>query len=127
GRGHGCRDPPSLAALLTLIHYHHEAYKFHSGLTERHVYQSWPWQWLLLGRPGAFYWNNSGNCAAPSCAREILLLGTPILWWSFLPALAALVWFGIARRDWRALALGSGGGAGPRAGVSSGHRRRRHG
>ncbi|MGX6606918.1 dolichyl-phosphate-mannose--protein mannosyltransferase [Micromonosporaceae bacterium Da 78-11] len=104
----GMGEPPILGALLNLVHYHQEAYKFHSGLTERHVYQSWPWQWMLLGRPVAFYWNNSGNCGAPSCAREILLLGTPILWWSFIPALAALVWFGIARRDWRAYAIGTG-------------------
>ena len=31
-----------------------------------------------------------------------------MLWWSFLPALGALVWFGIARRDWRAFAIGTG-------------------
>jgi dolichyl-phosphate-mannose--protein O-mannosyl transferase len=107
-QANGLSEPPVLGALLNLWHYHQEAYKFHSGLTERHVYQSWPWQWLLLGRPVAFYWNNSGNCGAPSCAREILLLGTPVLWWSFLPALVALVWFGIARRDWRAFAIGTG-------------------
>jgi dolichyl-phosphate-mannose-protein mannosyltransferase len=101
----GLSEPPILGALLNLVHYHQEAYKFHSGLTERHVYQSWPWQWMLLGRPVAFYWNNGGNCGAPSCAREILLLGTPVLWWSFLPAIFALVWFGIARRDWRAWAI----------------------
>ena len=101
----GQSEPPVIGALLNLAHYHQEAYRFHSGLTERHVYQSWPWQWLLLGRPVAFYWNNTGNCGEPSCAREILLLGTPVLWWSFLPALAALVWFGIARRDWRAWAI----------------------
>jgi dolichyl-phosphate-mannose-protein mannosyltransferase len=104
----GLSEPPIIGALLNLAHYHSEAYNFHSGLTERHVYQSWPWQWLLLGRPVAFYWNNSGGCGAPSCAREILLLGTPVLWWSFLPALFALVWFGIARRDWRAWAIGTG-------------------
>jgi dolichyl-phosphate-mannose-protein mannosyltransferase len=103
----GLSEPPVLGALLNLMHYHHEAYKFHSGLTSRHVYQSWPWQWVLLGRPVAFYWNSNGNCGAPSCAREILLLGTPVLWWSFLPALGALVWFGIARRDWRAYAIGT--------------------
>nr|WP_308120863.1 phospholipid carrier-dependent glycosyltransferase [Actinoplanes bogorensis] len=101
----GMSEPPVIGALLNLWHYHQEAYRFHSGLTERHVYQSWPWQWLLLGRPVAFYWNNSGDCGAPSCAREILLLGTPILWWSFLPALAGLIWFGLARRDWRAWAI----------------------
>ncbi len=104
----GQSEPPVLGALINLFHYHSEAFKFHSGLTDRHVYQSWPWQWLLLGRPVAFYWNGNGGCGAPSCAAEILLLGTPILWWSFLPALAALVWFGIARRDWRALAIGTG-------------------
>jgi dolichyl-phosphate-mannose-protein mannosyltransferase len=111
-QANGLSEPPILGALLNLAHYHHEAYRFHSGLTERHIYQSWPWQWLLLGRPVAFFWNNSGNCGAPSCAREILLLGTPVLWWSFLPALAALVWFGIARRDWRAFAIGTGVAAG---------------
>ncbi|GAA0501013.1 phospholipid carrier-dependent glycosyltransferase [Paractinoplanes deccanensis] len=108
----GMSEPPVIGALLNLWHYHSEAYKFHSGLTERHVYQSWPWQWLLLGRPVAFYWGNTGNCGAASCAREVLLLGTPILWWSFLPALAALVWFGFARRDWRAWAIGTGAVAG---------------
>ncbi len=104
----GLSEPPLLGPLLNLIHYHQEAYSFHSGLTDRHVYQSWPWQWLLLGRPVAFFWNGNGNCGAPSCAAEILLLGTPLLWWSFIPALAALVWFGIARRDWRAYAIGTG-------------------
>ena len=98
---------PVLGALLNLVHYHPEAFKFHNGLDDKHVYQSWPWQWLLLGRPVAFYWSGSGGCGAPTCAAEILLLGTPLLWWSFLPALAALAWFGIARRDWRAFAIGT--------------------
>jgi dolichyl-phosphate-mannose-protein mannosyltransferase len=107
-QAHGLSEPPVLGALLNLMHYHSEAYHFHSGLTEKHTYQSWPWQWLLLGRPVAFYWNGSGNCGSSSCAAEILLLGTPLLWWSFLPALFALVWFGIARRDWRAFAIFTG-------------------
>jgi dolichyl-phosphate-mannose-protein mannosyltransferase len=101
----GLSEPPVLGALLNLLHYHSEAYGFHSGLTSRHPYQSWPWQWLLLGRPVNFYWPGATDCGAPSCARQILLLGTPILWWSFLPALAALIWFGLARRDWRAWAI----------------------
>jgi dolichyl-phosphate-mannose-protein mannosyltransferase len=104
----GLSEPPVIGALLNLWHYHVQAYTFHSGLTKSHPYQSWPWQWLLLGRPVAFDWSASGNCGAPSCAQEILLLGTPLLWWSFLPALAALIWIGIARRDWRAWALTTG-------------------
>jgi len=59
----------------------------------------------LIGRPVNFYWPGATDCGAPSCARQIILLGTPILWWSFLPALAALIWFGLARRDWRAWAI----------------------
>ncbi|KUL21498.1 dolichyl-phosphate-mannose--protein mannosyltransferase [Actinoplanes awajinensis] len=101
----GLSEPPVLGALLNLWHYHDSAYGFHSGLTTPHRYQSWPWQWLLLGRPVAFDWATPTGCGAPSCASEILLLGTPLLWWSFLPALAALLWLGIARRDWRATAI----------------------
>jgi dolichyl-phosphate-mannose--protein O-mannosyl transferase len=80
---------------------------FHTHLTSPHQYQSWPWQWLLLGRPVAFYWSSDQVCGAPSCAAEILLLGTPVLWWSFIPALIGTAWFGISRRDWRALAIGA--------------------
>jgi dolichyl-phosphate-mannose--protein O-mannosyl transferase len=98
----GKPEPPIWGALLNLIHYHQEAYKFHSTLTTHHTYQSWPWQWLLLGRPVAFFWSSDGTCSSSSCASEVLLLGTPVLWWSFLPALATLAWLGISRRDWRA-------------------------
>ncbi|MGN9807850.1 dolichyl-phosphate-mannose--protein mannosyltransferase [Micromonospora sp. BQ11] len=98
-------DTPVIGALANLIEYHKAAYGFHSTLDDPHKYQSWPWQWLLLGRPVAFYWSGEGACGAPSCASEILLLGTPLLWWSFLPALAALAWLGLARRDWRAGAI----------------------
>lgn len=110
----GLAEPPVLGPLLNLAHYHYAAYSFHSGLTEAHKYQSWPWQWLLLGRPVLFYQPglSSGVCGADSCIREILLLGTPLLWWSFLPALGALGWYGIARRDWRAYAIGTGVAAG---------------
>ncbi|WP_435871372.1 dolichyl-phosphate-mannose--protein mannosyltransferase [Micromonospora echinaurantiaca] len=98
-------DTPVIGALNNLFQYHKAAYGFHTGLDDPHKYQSWPWQWLLLGRPVAFYWSGDGTCGAPSCASEILLLGTPLLWWSFLPALVALVWLGVARRDWRAGAI----------------------
>ncbi len=102
----GLSEPPVIGALQNLAHYHYEAYRFHTGLDDRHAYQSWPWQWLLLGRPVAFYWSINDPCGATNCASEILLLGTPLLWWSFLPALAGLTWFGISRRDWRAAAIG---------------------
>ncbi|SBT54442.1 dolichyl-phosphate-mannose--protein mannosyltransferase [Micromonospora narathiwatensis] len=101
----GLSDAPVIGPLINLWEYHRAAYGFHTQLDDPHKYQSWPWQWLLLGRPVAFYWSGDGGCGAPSCASEILLLGTPLLWWSFLPALAALAWLGLARRDWRAGAI----------------------
>ncbi len=98
-------DTPVIGPLVNLYEYHRIAYGFHAQLDDPHKYQSWPWQWLLLGRPVAFHWSGDGACGAPTCASEILLLGTPLLWWSFLPALVALVWLGVARRDWRAGAI----------------------
>jgi dolichyl-phosphate-mannose-protein mannosyltransferase len=108
----GTPETPVVDALFNLWHYHGEAFRFHSTLTSHHTYQSWPWEWLLLSRPVAFYWSSDGPCGATNCASEVLLLGTPVLWWSFLPALAALAWLGIARRDWRAGAIWIGVAAG---------------
>ncbi|WP_076470595.1 dolichyl-phosphate-mannose--protein mannosyltransferase [Micromonospora avicenniae] len=98
-------DRPVIGPLINLFEYHKAAYGFHTHLDTGHKYQSWPWQWLLLGRPVAFYWSGDGPCGAANCAAEILLLGTPLLWWSFLPALVATAWLGLARRDWRAGAI----------------------
>ncbi|TDC30286.1 phospholipid carrier-dependent glycosyltransferase [Micromonospora sp. 15K316] len=98
-------DAPVVGPLINLFEYHKAAYGFHTHLDDGHKYQSWPWQWLLLGRPVAFYWSGDGPCGAENCAAEILLLGTPLLWWSFLPALVATAWLGLARRDWRAGAV----------------------
>jgi dolichyl-phosphate-mannose--protein O-mannosyl transferase len=101
----GKSEPPVIGALQNLWHYHGEALKFHTRLADKHSSQSWPWQWLVLARPTPFYWSGNGPCGAATCAGQILLLGTPLLWWTFVPALAALAWFGIARRDWRAHAI----------------------
>ena len=58
----------SSARCVNLCHYHHDALHFHDTLTTPHIYQSWPWQWLLLGRPVAFYYSAAGGCGA----RELL-------------------------------------------------------
>lgn len=99
-------------SLWNLIQYHQQALDFHDDLVSDHPYASDVWQWLLLAEPTAFHWSGEGACGAPSCASTVLLLGTPLLWWSFLPALAALIWIGIDRRDWRAAAIVLGAAAG---------------
>jgi dolichyl-phosphate-mannose--protein O-mannosyl transferase len=104
----GRTELPFIGALQNLYFYHRDALGFHAGLASPHPYQSWPWQWLLLGRPVAIYYGNEAGCGQDPCSAVITLLGTPVLWWSFIPALAAMVWLGISRRDWRALAIGLG-------------------
>jgi dolichyl-phosphate-mannose--protein O-mannosyl transferase len=108
----GQPERPILGDLYNLFAYHVDMLRFHDTLSTPHQYQSWPWQWLLLARPVAFYWSGDPTCGSASCAAEILLLGTPVLWWSFIPALIGLTWFGITRRDWRAVAIGAGAAAG---------------
>jgi len=111
-RDQGLTELPVLGALRNLYEYHSQAYGFHTTLTSEHQYQSWPWQWLVLGRPVAYYWSDAGPCDAPSCAAEILLLGTPVLWWTFIPASLAVLWHAVSRRDWRAWTILAAAAAG---------------
>jgi dolichyl-phosphate-mannose--protein O-mannosyl transferase len=82
------------------------AYRFHENLSSPHSYQSSPWSWLVDGRPVDFFYNGSERtCGAASCAREVLLVGTPLLWWAFPAMLLWLLWRYATTRDWRAAAL----------------------
>ena len=100
------------SGLRSLANYHHLAYQFHSTLYSPHAYKANPWSWLVLGRPISFYYPTApGGCGAftaggvPDCSREILLIGTPLMYWAILPALAWLGWLWITSRDWRAAAV----------------------
>lgn len=98
-------------ALRSLYHYHRDVWAFHSAglLDATHVYASKPSGWLVLNRPVGVAADlgiepGEQGCTAPAdstCLRQVLLLGTPALWWSGLLAhvYAAYAW--IARRDWR--------------------------
>jgi len=98
-------------SLRSLWNYHQDVYTFHTkGLDDaEHTYQSDPWGWLVLNRPVGVDAQldirpGQQGCDAPagsSCLRQVLLLGTPVLWWGGVVALlyAAFAWLG--RRDWR--------------------------
>ena len=106
----GLRIPFSWAwvpgPIRSLGQYHYQAYKFHESLVSGHTYASGPWSWLVMGRPVDFYYNgNEHTCGASSCAREVLLIGTPLLWWAFVPMLLWLAWHWVTTRDWRAGAI----------------------
>lgn len=96
-------------ALRSLWHYQAEAFRFHTGLDSGHPYASHPAGWLILSRPVSFFYEEStlghDGCTVDKCAREILALGNPVLWWGAIPALLVMVWLVISRRDWRAVAV----------------------
>jgi dolichyl-phosphate-mannose-protein mannosyltransferase len=81
--------------LKSFIYYHQQILGFHTGLTEKHTYQANPWSWLFMGRPTSFFYESPSGCGSKSCSQEIIALGTPLLWWLAIAALALVVgmWF----------------------------------
>jgi dolichyl-phosphate-mannose-protein mannosyltransferase len=99
--------------IRSLLHYHWEMWHFHEGLSTPHAYQSSPWSWLVTGRPVLFYYpSKPTGCGAETCVRSVLDLGTPALWWAFVPALLWCCWLVLSRRDWRAWSVLVAFGAG---------------
>jgi dolichyl-phosphate-mannose-protein mannosyltransferase len=91
------------------VHYHWEIWHFHTHLTAKHPYQSHPFGWLLLERPVSYFYTSPqhGLLGCPgtvsgSCAKEILAIGTPAIWWASIGAFVACVWFWVSKADWRA-------------------------
>jgi dolichyl-phosphate-mannose--protein O-mannosyl transferase len=103
---------PSLTqGLRSLWHYHQDVWAFHTaGLVDAtHAYQSAPQGWLVMQRPVVVATEldvppGTQGCSAPAdstCLREVILLGTPVLWWAGVAAHLYAVWGWLARRDWR--------------------------
>ena len=98
-------------SLRSLYYYHRDVYTFHTHFLNcsSHVYQSKPAGWPLLNRPVGVAADTdikpgTRGCDAPegsSCLRQVLLIGTPTIWWAGILALvyAAVMWVG--GRDWR--------------------------
>jgi dolichyl-phosphate-mannose--protein O-mannosyl transferase len=77
------------------LNYHSEMLNFHTGLTDKHPYQSNPWSWLVMGRPTSFFYDSPKDCGSKNCAREVLALGTPLLWWLGTIAIAVVIGYWI--------------------------------
>jgi len=108
--------PEATQSLRSLWHYHLVVYDFHVGtpdangwtiLDATHPYQSHPGAWPIVGRPVGvdaqldIKPGDQGCTASDSCLRQILLIGTPVLWWVGTLALIASFVAWIGRRDWR--------------------------
>jgi len=85
--------------LLSLIKYHQKIIDFHSALDIAHPYEASPWSWFYLGLPTSFFYE-SPNCGTGECSREVLALGTPLIWWFGIIALLLTINYVIIRRDW---------------------------
>jgi len=98
-------------SLRSLWYYHQDVYTFHTHFLNcsTHTYQSQPSGWLLLNRPVGVAADTgiepgTRGCTAPAgsdCLRQVLLIGTPMIWWAGIVAVlfAAAMWIGA--RDWR--------------------------
>ena len=89
----------SANVINSFIHYHSQMLGFHTGLAEKHAYQANPWSWLILGRPTSFFYETPSGCGVSSCSQEILAIGTPILWWAGIFAIALTFGFFVTNRD----------------------------
>ena len=103
---------PELAqSLRSLWNYHVDLWNFHTdGLKDAtHTYASNPLGWTILNRPVGVDAQNGiepgqQGCTAvagSTCLRQILLIGTPVLWWFSTCALVWSVVAWIGKRDWR--------------------------
>jgi dolichyl-phosphate-mannose-protein mannosyltransferase len=103
---------PVISQLYSLYEYHKEMLQFGVGLSTPHPYESQPWDWFVLSRPVAFFWQSYTDPAGlhPETksgvvgpyAREVLALGNPLIWWVSIPAMAVCLGWWLTRRDWRA-------------------------
>jgi dolichyl-phosphate-mannose--protein O-mannosyl transferase len=83
----------------SLWKYHIAILDFHRSLAETHSYAANPWSWLILGRPTSFFYETPTGCGVSSCSQEILAIGTPILWWAGIFAIALTFGFFVSHRD----------------------------
>ena len=103
--------PELWQSLRSLWNYHQDVYTFHTRFLDsaKHTYQSHPQGWLVLNRPVGVDAQldiapGTQGCQAArgsTCLRQVLLLGTPVLWWGGVLALVYAVYAWIAKRDWR--------------------------
>jgi dolichyl-phosphate-mannose-protein mannosyltransferase len=101
----------AIQSLRSLWYYHEDVYTFHAHFLNcsDHHYESKPSGWLLINRPVGVAADtdiqpDEPGCDAPEgqvCYRQVLLIGTPVIWWGGAIALlfAGAMWIGT--RDWR--------------------------
>jgi len=98
-------------SLRSLYYYHRDVYTFHTHYLNcsTHRYASKPSGWLVLNTPVGVAAETgiepgTRGCDAPagsSCIKQVLLIGTPTIWWGGILALLYAVAMWVGARDWR--------------------------
>ncbi len=98
-------------SLRSLWYYHQDVYAFHAHFLNcsTHTYASKPSGWLVINRPVGVAADNdiqpgTRGCDAPAgsdCLRQVLLIGTPLIWWGGVLALLYATTMWVGGRDWR--------------------------
>ncbi len=89
-------------AVVDLINYHKQVWTFHTGLSTPHSYSASPLGWLIQLRPTSMDYESGIACGdGESCARAVLALGNPLLWWIGALALTVLLVLAIAEPSWQ--------------------------
>ncbi len=98
-------------SLRSLANYHQDVYTFHSHFLScsDHSYASKPSGWLLINKPVSVAVQldippGEQGCEAvegSDCLRQVILIGTPTIWWAGILALLYAVGMWLGARDWR--------------------------
>ena len=98
-------------SLRSLYYYHRDVYTFHTHFLNcsTHTYASKPSGWLLINRPVGVAADTdikpgTRGCDAAAddtCIKQVLLIGTPTIWWGGILALLYAVAMWVGGRDWR--------------------------
>ncbi|MBA3233483.1 MAG: phospholipid carrier-dependent glycosyltransferase [Propionibacteriales bacterium] len=96
--------------LNILWNYHKEVYMFHTGdfiKGATHPFQSDPRGWLAINRPlgiASVSGDQSVIADCPpgeQCVKQVLAIGTPVLWWGGFVMLVIGLGYWLSGRDWR--------------------------
>ncbi|WP_052756044.1 phospholipid carrier-dependent glycosyltransferase [Paenibacillus durus] len=72
-------------------------YDYHSQLVATHPFSSQWWQWPFMKRPVWFFSGGEGLPAGQT--SSIVTMGNPLIWWTGVFAILAVLWLTLRRRE----------------------------
>lgn len=79
-----------------LIQAQKDMFSYHSGLVGSHPFASSWWEWPFMKRP---VWYFSGEGDGEGIVSSIVAMGNPLIWWSGIFMMIAVLWLSLKRKD----------------------------